>query len=209
MTTRELSRAWAPSWVAAVIAVVSLGIGTPATAVDFVDQMQLVSDIQWAYHSASAIGQTFTVGEPGRLAAIELSIGAFGPPAEDTLVSIYDYSSGALGTLLGSVVLTPPQVGPVVTTLQAGTVTATLVELDSLAIRVAPGDRLAFHLTTAAGPGSWAIRGQTTDAYADGVRLAGTNPQPTSDLMFKTFVSSIFADGFESGGTTNWSSAVP
>ncbi len=106
------------STVSTIVVIVLIGCLAPAAAFAQMDagldQYQLLSDIGWAIHSNSSIGQWFTVGTDGLLSGAEFSLQASAGVTEDLIVEIFDYDSigGALGALRGSSSISTSDLGP-------------------------------------------------------------------------------------------------
>ncbi len=174
------------------------------------DQYQLQCDVSFAIHSVNPNGQWFTVGADGLLSAVELSLGIDGSPSEDLIVEVFNFSAGSLGAFLGSTSISASDLGPMQLALDVNEITATLVPLEDLGITVSSGETIAFWFTTAAVlPDLYSIRIDRTDNYPNGEFISAGGPTPLYDHMFKTFVARpVFADGFESGTTSAWTSTV-
>ena len=177
-----------------------------------VDQYQLHGwDQVRVINSTVSAGQTFTGGRVGRLDGIELILGASGLDIDDLVVDVLDVTGGVVGApVLGQVVLTPSDLGSLSGNLDLRTVTTTYVDISDLGIWIQPGDLLAVRMsTTSVMPDTYTVRLALDDRYSGGAILINDVPASTSDLAFKTFVATIFTDGFESGDDEAWSAAVP
>ncbi len=203
------------STVSSILVVVLVGCLAPATAFAQtnagLDQYQLLSDIGWAIHSNSSIGQWFTVGGDGLLSGVEFGLYPVGGEAEDLVVEVYDFSGGTLGALRGFTSISVSDLGSLETVLDVNAITTTLISLEHLDIVVSSGETMAiWFTTTATSPNIYGIRGLTTDNYPNGERLTVSGGDPDNELMFKTFVAQpVFADDFESGYTSAWSVTAP
>ena len=177
-----------------------------------VDQYQLHGwDQTRAINSINSIGQTFSVDRVGRLDGIELILGASGLGIGDLVVEVLDVTGGVIGApVLGDVVLTTNDLGSLFGNLDLRAITTTYVNLSTLGLWIQPGDLLAVRMwTTAVTPDFYTVRLALDDRYSGGALISSDVLIPGSDLAFKTIVSSIFADGFESGNSDAWSNAVP
>jgi len=204
------------STASTTVVIILIGCLTPAAAFAQMDagldQYQLLSDIGWAVHSVSGLGQWFTVGTDGVLSGAEFSLYSAGTVTEDLVVKVFDYTGGTLGALRGSTSISIADLGPLETELDLHAVTTTLIPLEHLGLAVSSGDALAIRFTTASiSPAIYGIRGLMSDNYANGSRVGSNgDANPDSDLMFKTFVAQpVFADGFESSDTSFWSLTQP
>ena len=171
--------------------------GCPPT-VTTLDQYQLTADQTVAIHATIAaparVGQTFTVDIAGTLESVELSLSDIGSGG-DLVVNILDMNGGdlSLAPSLGSVNITEDDLGPFVSSLDAGSVNATLINLTSLNISVNVGDVLAIDLSTSRSlPNLYGVRRQIgADNYLGGSHYAGNGFLDGFDLAFKTFISTV------------------
>lgn len=165
-----------------------------AASAQTVDQYDLAGDINWAVHSSSDIGQTFTPGTSGRLVGVELALSRCNAPANPLVLEILTVSGGVpqSSPVLASVQIpnasiplsTPP------TSLVLGSVTGTYIDLTGYGIHVQPTRQYAFRLSTAEGV-CYATRGDTLGAYTGGQRFTVWTPDPANDLVFKTFLQPV------------------
>ena len=173
------------------------GVQRETRRIDRVDQRQLDGSGQiQSIHSRRSVGQTFTVGSVGLLSGIELSL--LGQGREELVVEILDFSRGDLtnATVLGAVSVPPQNIGGAPAQLDPGAVTATKIDLTPMNIRVHPGDRLAFRLSTSRVlPASYGLRVALGDLYARGQYFVGETLVADVDAAFKVF---LLDDG------TNW-----
>ena len=179
----------------------SVLMSTPAVAgPGIVDQFQLVGTEQNqaiccnAEFPPIARGQSFTVGVPGILSGLELSLFTSVSPS-NLVVSILDMAGGDPRTapVLGSVSVPAGAVGPIASTLSLESITATFIDLAPLGISVQPGELLAFRLTVASPlPSLWALQTSVfTDRYSGGQFFAVASDGTLAffgDAAFKTFV---------------------
>lgn len=162
-----------------------------AVSAQTVDQYDLVGDINWAVHSSSDIGQTFTPSSAGNLVGIELALSRCNAPANSLVLEILTVSGGVPqpSPVLASVQIPnasiPIAIPP--SSLVLGSVTGTYVDLTSYGIVVQPTAQYAFRLSTAEGV-CYATRGDTLGAYTGGQRFTVWTPDPSNDLVFKTFL---------------------
>jgi len=176
-----------------------------------VDQYQLHGwDQTRVIHSGISVGQTFTAGRAGRLDGVELILGASGSGIDDLVIDVLDVTGGVVGApVLGQIVVSPNDLGNQSGNLDLRTVTTTYLDISGLGIWIQPGDLLAVRMsTTSVTPDYYTFRLSLDDRYSGGAILNNDNPNPANDLAFKTFVATIFTDGFESGDVDAWSAAV-
>jgi len=181
-----------------------------AQAAAGLDQYQLQSDILYAIHAANPIGQWLTGGADGLLSGVEFSLGVGGSPSDVLVVEVFDFTGGTLGALRGSTSISPSDLGSAQTVLDVNAITATVIPLEDLDIVISSGETIAIWLTTAATlPDHFSVYSHTTDGYPNGELITTGGTVSGYDLMFKTFVARpVFADGFESGDTFDWSATV-
>lgn len=180
--------------VSVLLGLASLGMAGTAAAGTTLDQFQLDGTEQnQAIHSTRAVGQTFTVGIAGTLDSIELSLFESGAGG-DLVLEILDFSGGDIATspTLGSVSIDETELGPAPTVLSLGSVTATLIDISSLGIKVNVGDLLAFRLSSerVLDPPTniYGIRTAVfSDLYAGGAYFVGTE-FTRGDAAFKITV---------------------
>ena len=124
-------------------------------------------------------------------ARIELALSRCSTPANPLVLDILRVSGGVPqpSPVLASVQIPntsiPPTLPP--SSLVLGSVTGTYVDLTSYDIAVQPTEQYAFRLNTAEGV-CYATRGDTVGAYAGGQRFTAWTPDPSNDLVFKTFL---------------------
>jgi len=180
-----------------------------------VDQYQLDgSEQNNLIHSARSLGQTCLVAIPGTLAAIEMSLYSwYTDPADKLIIEILDASSGLAGApLLGTTTISDAELGPSPQFLDLQTVTATLIDVSSMEISVSVGDLIGIRLSSAVElPAAFYVKNSFSNPYPRGGFFSNDSYWEYHDLAFKTFVAitQIYADGFESGDTSAWSSTKP
>jgi len=205
---------------AACVAVLLFSAG--ATASDdgievILDQYQLDgSEQNNILHATRSLGQTFLVGLPGSLAAIELSLFANQlDPTDELNIEVIDATWGPAGApILGSTTVTASELGPAPSILDANLVTATLIDLSGLGIDISFDDMIGIRLSsTVMLPSGFVVRNSPSNPYPDGGFFSNDSDGGWAihDLAFKTFVATeaIFLDGFESGDCSAWSSSEP
>lgn len=182
-----------------------------AQAAAGLDQYQLSSDINLAIHANTSPGQWFTVGTDGLLYGAEFGLSSSGSVSEDLVVEVFDFTGGSLGALRGSTTMSASDLGPVQDTLDVNSITATLIPLEHLNIVVNSGETIAILLTSAVTlPDLYGVYAITTDSYPNGQYVTHGGTAAHMDLMFKIFVARpVFADDFESGNTSAWSTTQP
>ena len=155
-----------------------------------VDQSQLAGTITNAVHVNISPGQTFTVGQAGRLNAIELSLGGNASGADDLTLTLFDNTAGdpLTAPVIGVIPIPQAEFGPAPLALDADNVTASLIDLSHLELDVEVGDNLAIQLSTARVlPNFFSVRRHINDLYAGG-RYFTQNGLGSGDMMFKVFV---------------------
>ncbi len=182
-----------------------------AQVVAGLDQYQIFSNINMAIHAATSSGQWFTVGADGLLSGAEFGLSSDGSVSEDLVVEVFDFTGGTLGALRGSTTISASDLGPVQSTLNVNSITATLIPLEHLKIVVNSGETIAIQLSSAVTlPDLYGAYAATVDTYPNGQFLASGNTAGNMDLMFKIFVARpVFADDFESSNTGAWSTTQP
>jgi len=161
------------------------------------------SDVHFAILTGQFIGQTYTAGITGRLAAVSLDIGFCTPgqlctPITDTSfpmqISIYDTVNGLPTTALGSATLPAGQAAPLSLLITFPQVIAEIAgEQHAIVVNFpgsTPGSCCPF-------PNNGIWLGSVVNPYPDGTILAsldgGVSWQTDSrlDLHFQTYVDSI------------------
>ena len=172
------------------------------------DQYNLTGAVTAVSHSTTQAGQWFTVGRPGRLAAVELCLSTTAGTTQPLVFEIRDFGGGFPGITLETLTLTPADLAPMVNHLVLDQVTGTLIDLSHLEIDVAIGDRIGFWMATSEpSPNGYIYRIISGNPYPDGEYITATGAIADVDMVFKTFVTGhIFSDDFETGDTSAWTS---
>jgi hypothetical protein len=180
-------------------AALALGFAAPASATVVIDQNFVTTD-----HpdngtglgiTTTSLGQTFTVGVTGKLAAVEFNILKFSGMTGDVTVDIRSLAGGAPDSLASNALASATVANGDIATYGPSPYawTTILVDFSAANIMVTAGDMLSFVLSSPIGQ-EFGVQTDYTDGYAGGSRWSQNgdgnafDELADADLAFNTYV---------------------